>query len=124
MNSYMLPDIIDICGEYIKDPGCVYKMVWCGDQDKKYYLVIMSKTSNTRTNEDTMERKRDVIDQNHASYRASELKVLFIINIHNPSDRPNSVSNTFNGRVSRYESEKHTAHYIVNLIVKPNRFDY
>src|SRR5438552_17374919 len=80
----------------------------------KCYLVVMVKTPNTITNENSNCRKLDVVNPNHASYRANELKVLFIINIYDLDDRPKDVFNIFSGRVSRYKSEQHTVRYIVN----------
>jgi hypothetical protein len=125
MNTYLLPSIIDICKDYTKNPEYVYKMTTTMLSDKiiKYYLVVMIKTPNTITNENSDDRKWDVVDPKHASYRANELKVVFIINIYDLTDRPKDVFNTFRGRVSRYESEQHTTHYIVNETVKPHRFD-
>src|SRR3989442_15856796 len=111
MNTYMLPSIVNVCKDYIKNPECVYKLTTTlSDKNAKYYLVVMIKTPNTITNENSNCRKWDVVNsnQNHASYRANELKVLFIINIYDLDDRPKDVFNTFSGRVSRYKSEQHT----------------
>ncbi len=126
MSNANIPSfIIDSCKEYINDQTCVYKLVRHHvNNNTKYYLVIMSKIATTITNETSNERKHDVIDPYHASYRASELNVKFIINIHDPTDTPTDIWNTFKGRVSRYESVTYKIHYKINEIVVPHRFDF
>lgn len=100
-----------ICGIYIDNPNCVYKLCM------KKWLIVMEKMSNVVTNE----CRDNIFDANHAKFRANELKVLFIINVNDFSDKPESIINTF----CKYYNDvnKIDTHYKVNEIVTCDSFD-
>lgn len=124
-NTYLFPDLCDICTEYISNSNCLFKII--RDEYKestKYYLVVLEKTPNTKTNEDNKFQYCSYVDRNHASYRGNEFKVLLIINVYDLNDRPNDILHTWSGSITRYECASYATNYIVNQIVRPHQFDY
>src|SRR5690348_3690982 len=86
MDSQMFEALVQLCTEkgYIDDEAYVYKMIL------DTYIVVMKKLPTTITNE----KRTNVVDAAHAKFRASELEVVFIVNVNDLNDRPNNVINT------------------------------
>src|SRR5579871_4620212 len=78
--SVSFEDFRETCKEYEKDEKYVYKK--CNNLSNRLlvWLVVMEKSENTKTNEE----RKDVVDKNHAKFRADELKVVDIINVIDP----------------------------------------
>jgi hypothetical protein len=100
-----LCEIIDLCKKHnVYGDNYRYKYASSG------HIIVMEKTINTKTNE-----QRIVFDENYAKYRASEMKVLLIINIStlNIVRRPRTVFNV----------GKQVSMYRVDKIVIPDAYD-
>jgi antitoxin component YwqK of YwqJK toxin-antitoxin module len=107
--------IIAICKELNKTDNCIYEQVYkiCNDIsniNSREWFVIMQKLGTTQTNEG----RTDVFDKNCAKFRASELLVVKIINIYNPSVTVESITNRYEGFTTIYK---------VDEIVRPNFYD-
>src|SRR5205807_253727 len=77
-----------IINNYIDNSKYVYKMC------QQCYLIIMEKTKDTITNESRL----NINDNNNfecAKFRASELKVILIIDCNNNENRPKSLTNIY-----------------------------
>jgi antitoxin component YwqK of YwqJK toxin-antitoxin module len=94
--------VADLCRVYADDSSYVYKV--CSNN-----LVVMQKLISTLTNED-----RKVINSKYAKYRASELKVIEIINIHDTNKKVSKIKNNYNGTEIIYELDK---------IIYPDEYD-
>ncbi len=123
--NIIMEKIITDYAEYINDPRIVYKM--CNDK----YLVFLKKTPNTTDNESRM----NIIPE-YAKHRASELKVLGIINLYDvEEDIINDKKKLLGSTVKEIESIKNTyldsfnqskdstVTYTIGEIVEPNKYD-
>jgi antitoxin component YwqK of YwqJK toxin-antitoxin module len=79
----MLSQCIEFCKQYDNDPAIVYKS--CGHQ-----IVVLKKLEETLTSEE----RNNVIDPQHAKFRANKLEVLCIFSKSNPDEQLESVNNT------------------------------
>lgn len=100
------------CRRYTKSPSYVYKL--CRNYNKKKketserkWLVVLKKISTTVTNE----CRSNVVDANYAKFRASELKVIKIINTTKPNYIKKKITNVFEDIKTVYK---------VGEIVKPS----
>lgn len=72
--------------------------------EKKYgvcdmkYFIVMKKLPETTTNE----QREDVVDADHAKFRASILQVELIVNIEDINDRPNQILNSHHAHKTMY----------------------
>lgn len=112
VSSEQLDKLLKKCENYITDESYVYKIcVEWNIVDNGEWIVIMKKIEDTKTNEE-----RFVVDKMHAKYRASELKVIEIINASNPEITKEFFTN-------KLHFQNKTTTYRVGCIVKPDFYN-
>ena len=131
-----LGEVLEKCNEYIDDETHVYKL--CPDKSGEFcevckceheckceWLIIMQKTEDTKTNE----ARSNIVNKHYAKFRASELKVIKIINLAEPNTSVkkefviNQFIDTGLGIVATSNKTVKTVKYEVGKIVKPDKFD-
>jgi hypothetical protein len=100
--------------EYIENPLCIYKL--CKDE----WLIIMKKVAgeNNKVITLTNEERENVFDASHAKFRADQLHVLVIVNIHT-GDTKRSITNVY---IDQNDIE-HVTIYSVEHFVAPDVFN-
>jgi hypothetical protein len=98
INDEKICHLFEECTKVTSDNPESYVYSLCNDQydyDSDYFdrsckwLVILQKLDSTRTNEN----RKNLFDHNYAEYRADKLKVIKIIDINNPSNTRNIITN-------------------------------
>lgn len=92
--------VFNLCQKYSTDETYVYKTCGRGSGMTKY-LVVMQKVEGTKTNE-----IRTVVNPDYAKYRASELKVIEIINTNDITEKYLRITNVYSNIKTVYEKGK------------------
>lgn len=111
MCSHMsFEDVQNICKEYQNDEKYMYKVCNNGKYSLRNWIVVMKKCSHTITNED----RKDIVDKNHAKFRANKLMVVKIFNVNSGTCVEYVVNVYMYSKPLRYE---------VGRVVECDKFD-
>jgi antitoxin component YwqK of YwqJK toxin-antitoxin module len=109
-----------VCEKYTKrkEHDNVYVYGSCADisskKDKsRKWLVVLKKLENTLTNE----KRSNVVDHDHAKFRANRLEVVEIINMKNPKQTKNRIIDSYEYSDEKLSGKKVEVVYEVNNFV-------